>query len=282
MCELSEENFIQCNVNENSYDENASFMSNDVMNLDFDSYVVEMDSIEIKLNAQISKQMSKIWGVATLHGKHFECNVQCTDPISNVSILFDVVNAIGNGDCMLSASAHQLYGKDIDSDEHKRLTNELRASVVKYMQEHYGDFFFDIRGHVYELQEIAAKHPDRDEYGIAAIANIDDACKYFLDKCLTRRGFWAGAETLKAIHLLHKVDIIVLNENGPIAYYNQSNEQIHRTIVLAFRVSADPDIRNHYDSVCNVQSDGIYKIANILSKRLSQISNSTINLDTSQ
>lgn len=283
--ESIDENSFENDEKKNINDDNASFdtMTREIMNMemDFGPYIDEMDIIEIKRNEEISKQMIKMWNVTTMHGENLEYDVKCTDP-SGLSISFDVVNIIGNGDCLLGSAAHQLFGKDINGDEHERFTKNLRRDIVKYIQEHYEHFLFEIRGHVYELREIAAKDPNRDTYGIGAIDDVDRACKYLVDDCLIRPGFWAGAETLKAIHCLYNVDIIILNENGPITYYNGNNQQVERAIVLAFRLSVDPEVRNHYDSVCNISPDDIYKIASLISTRQSQSNSSTVNLDASQ
>lgn len=279
-CQSEVEMFLPADLNESSIDDDASFLTNtsELMNMKFGA--AEMDSIEKKLNDEISKQMIKAWNVATIHGDNVEYNISCTDPKSGTRISFEVATTIGNGDCMFSAAAHQIYGKKINSEEHKKLTIDLRASVVKYIQENYADFVFDIRGHVAELLDNFGQYPDRDVHGLGTIADIDDAGKRFLNECLKIPGCWAGAESLKAIHFVHNVDIIVLNENGPISYYNSSNEQPNRTIILAYRLSEDPEKRNHYDSVCNIQSDGIYQLANIISKRLNQSPNPSINLVT--
>lgn len=279
----SNEQHSNIDVNENSCDNgNASTgnMSCDIMNMVFDSIIVEMDSLEKQLNEQLSKQIAKMWSIATLHGDHLECGVRCSD-VDGLAISVDVVQIIGNGDCLFSSAAHQLFGKDVNSSEHKTSTNDLRNGVVKYIQEHYDDFIFDIKGHVLELQEIAANDPSCDTNGLNSIGNIDDACKYFVDKCLIQPGFWAGAESLKAIHFLHKVDIIVFNENGHITFYNNNDEQVNRVIVLAYRLSANQTTYNHYDSVCNITPDVIYNTANVISKRVNHKNDSTVVLDAS-
>lgn len=279
----NEQHFV-IEVNDNSCSsENTSIgnISCDIMNMPFESTIVEMDSVEQQLNEEISKQMVKMWSITTLHCDDLECGVQSTD-IDHLFISFDVVQIHGDGDCLFSSAAHQIFGKDINSSEHKILTGTLRKNVVEYIQGHYEDFVFDIRGHVHELKEIAAKDHGCDAYGFNTIANIDDACKYFVDNCLIQPGFWGGAESLKAIHFLHKVDIIVFNENGPITFYNANNEQINHIIALAYRVSADHTTYNHYDSVCNLTHDVIYSTANVISKRLTKKNTSVINLDTTK
>lgn len=282
--QLSNELPSAINANDNSCSsENASIgnMSRDIMDMAFESTIIEMDSVEKQLNEEISKQIVKMWSIHTIHGDDLESEVQCAD-INNSRISFDVVQICGNGDCLFSSAAHQLFGKDIKSSEHTILTQNLRKNVVKYIQEHYEDFIFYVRGHVQELKEIATKNPSCDTYGFNSIDNIDDACKYFVDECLIKPGFWAGAESLKAIHFVHKVDIIVFIEDGPITFYNNNNEQVNRIITLAYRLSADRISYNHYDSVCNMAHEVIYDTANVISNRLKQNNNSILVLDETQ
>lgn len=283
---ISNEQHSEIDVNENSsVTENTSIgnVSGDIMNMAFDANtIIEVDSIEKQLNDQISNQIARMWSIATVHCDDLECGVRCSD-VDGIHLSIDVVHILGNGDCLLSSAAHQLFGKDVNSPEHNKLTFDLRKSVVKYIQEHYEDFVFGVRGHVQELQEIATSSPGCDTYGFNAIANIDEACKYFVDKCLIQPGFWAGAETVKAIHFIHNVDIIVYNENGPITFYNSNNnEQVNRIIALAFRLAADRTSYNHYDSVCNVAPVVIYNTAHAISKRMNQKNISKIVLDETQ
>lgn len=275
LCQSNDERYSGLNETENIS------ISSELMNMDFESEPNGMGSDEKKLNDEISKQLIKMWNVATLHGEKIKYGLTCID--SNTEpVSFDVVEIPANGDCMLSTAAHQLFGKDLSSREHELATESLRSDIVKYINDHYDDFQFDVRGHVYELKEIADKDPDRDQYNIRAIDDIEEACKYFINQCLVKPGCWCGAESLKAIHFLHNVDIILLNENDIISYQNGSNVQIRRTIILAYRVSADPTVRNHYDSVCNMTPDAIYRTSKKIAAKLNQSNNSTINLDTSQ
>lgn len=270
----------------NNNDSNASITTSiEPLNLSYDLNATEMDNLEGKIYGLISKQMIKMWNIATLNGETFEYGVQCNDLGDEhlLDISVDVVNILGNGDCLLSTAVHQKYGKDLSSNEHKTLTENLRADVVKYIKEHYDDFSFDIRGHVHELKDIAANNPDCDLYGFGAMEDIDDACKFFLDECLTRPGFWAGAETLKAIHFLLKVDIIVFCENGPITFYNAKNDDVQNDLmVMAYRVSANQTTYNHYDSVCSMSPDVMYHTAKFVSNRMAQECSSNVDLSKTQ
>lgn len=166
-----------------------------------------------------------------------------------------------DGNCLFSSLAHQLFGKEINSAAHETATNNLRASVVKHIQQNYDDFYYEIRGHVYDLKDSDENHE------IHKFDKIEDACEYLLTEYLTQPGNWGGAETLKAIASMHNVNIIVFNENGPVhaIICEQQNE---RCLIVVFRLKhGEKIIRNHYDSACNMSADCIYKTAKVITQK---------------
>lgn len=247
-------------INKSAY--NFSYGSLELSN-EFDGD--EFASKEKIFNKQIGNQIIRMWNVATINGECLE-NVQCED--DNNILCVDVVEIPKDGNCLFSTIAHQLYGNDINSAEHEIATKNLRASVIKYIQQNYDDFVYELRGHVYDLKDLDESHE------IHNIDNIEDACKYLLNKHLVLPGTWGGAETLKAITFMHNVNIIVFNENGPVYAIINGEQNTERSITVAYRLgSGEQQIRNHYDSVCNISADDIYKTAKIITKALSQSQN---------
>lgn len=61
------------------------------------------------------------------------------------------------------------------------------------------------------------------------------------------------------------VNILIINERGPIYFVSCFQSDNDRTICLAYRFDGSYE-RNHNDSVSNLRSDTIYKCANYLSK----------------
>lgn len=87
----------------------------------------------------------------------------------------------------------------------------------------------------------------------------ENECDIFLQSCLTRDNFFGGTESLKAVALMHEVNIIIFNESGPVYFALGFNPNYHKSILLAYRLDAtSSNLRNHYDSVAEVGLDLLY------------------------
>lgn len=215
--------------------------------------------IEKTLNHQISKHAINMWKIATINGEYLE-EVQCKCDDGTI-LSVEVVKIPMDGDCLYSSIAHQLFGNDLNSPEHKTSTNKLRANVVEFIQQNFEEFEFELRGHVYQLKEYK-RIPAIDK-----ICDVHEACQYLLNECLIRPGFWGGRESLKAIASLYDVNIISFYENGPVEFITQ--QQSNRHVIIAYRSAGNDDLwRNHYDSVCNISSTDIYNTVQIMCKKL--------------
>lgn len=173
-----------------------------------------------------------------------------------------VVSAPGDGNCLFTSLAHQLTDYKMNSDELKIARDELRAEVVKYIQENRDLFEFEIKGRVYEnLEQQKLNCND---------VNFEKECTFFLYQLLPRNKYWGGSETLKAVALLREVNIILFNENGPYYIINPYEKKFKKTICVAFRLANNIHtiegtiLRNHYDSVTDIPSNVIYSIAQTL------------------
>lgn len=229
------------------------------------------------LNHQISKHVINMWKIVTINGECLEivrCN--CDD---GTILTVEVAKIPMDGDCLFSSIAHQLFGNDLNSSEHQKSTNKLRADVVQFIQQHFKEFEFELQGHVYQLKEnkLIPK--------INQIGDIHEACKYLLNECLIHPGCWGGRESLKAIVSLYDVNIISFYENGPVDFLS-AQQQTDRNVIIAYRLAGnDDEWRNHYDSVCNISSTDIYNTVKIFCKKLNhnlnQNASKNISLDTS-
>lgn len=274
-------------VNANEHDDNDESVveistspidcSDNSIEIIYDSNTNDTGNLEKLFNDQISKQTINMWKSDTLAGEHIEYKVKCNGA-DGKKISFDVAHISHDGDCLFTAAAHQLFMDEIGSSKHDIAARALRASVVKCIQENYVQFQFELHGHVLELKECdkTAK-----EYGLDEIEDTDEAAKYFLDNLLGLPSCWGGGESLKAIALLHNVNIVLFYEDGPVSLIGGLNRTSARTIAFAYRLSgAGNQHRNHYDSVCNISASDIYNTAKIISKNLNRNSN-VIHIDTS-
>lgn len=208
---------------------------------------------------QISAQLSKML-TATLSNSDqtdkmiFELN-------ENEIQSLEVATIMPNGACMFGAVAHQLMGQKINSDEHMNATKQIRKDVVHHISTHFSSFQKELQARVYA------------EINPHSIKDMDQECATLLNNYLPLDHYWGGAETLKAIREMYKVNILVLNERGTCHFFNHFSEEYDRTLLLAFRlqdktaVQFDIDSYDHYDSVYDISSDVIPKIIEILFKR---------------
>lgn len=212
--------------------------------------VVQFESNQHKfMFDQVSTQITKmIETTLSNNEKHTELYSQLTD--SNRQCL-KIVAIAKDGNCLFSSLAHQLFGHKIKSSEHKEATKKLRKDVVDHIIANYSSFQLDLRTRVYETVDQAA------------IKDMNTECLFILNHCLTKSGFWGGSETMKAVHELYHVNILIFNENGICHFFNQWNDSNDRTVILAYRLAHTKkneaaDSHNHYDSVCDMSSEEMY------------------------
>lgn len=91
---------------------------------------------------------------------------------------------------------------------------------------------------------------------------------------LSKDGWWGGAETMKAVSLMHNVNILQINENETVYFVNGFNSGMKMTIVLAYRLNpffgispSSGGLRNHYDSVINIETENILRISELMAKK---------------
>lgn len=103
-------------------------------------------------------------------------------------------------------------------------------------------------------------------------ANIIEECGNFVSR-LSLPGFWGGSETIRAVNEIHRANVIVFNEKGDFYLSCGFNQSYDRSIFLAYRLNKETSksgnvIRNHYDSVCAINEDLLYKCATILTNKI--------------
>lgn len=183
------------------------------------------------------------------------------DQINNCRIQFNLAEAtqpdvIGiskteaDGDCLYSALAHQLYGNQLNSREHKRQTRSLRDATVEHIGQHLSDYIHILKGRIYEMKD--------SNQGIKFQNDISTACLTFLSKYLSTNT-WAGQETIKAISEIHGVNIVVINQDGSCNLPNHFNTKYERSLLVYYRdynqtAQARSSSKNHYDSVVEIDS----------------------------
>lgn len=219
------------------------------------SSVAGTTRIEKVFNEQISTQNIHMWQAAILNCETFE-KVECVFK-DGTTYLLEVVQIPGDGNCLFSSIAHQLFKQEVNSAKHIQSTNALRADVVKYIEENIAEFLHELRGHLYELKDSDTLYK---LYGLDEFDDLDEACKHFVTNWLKNSGVWGGGESLKAITHIYNVNILIFNENGPVYIVANPQQNGDRTIAISYRLGHN-GLRNHYVSVCNIAGIDIYNIA---------------------
>lgn len=176
----------------------------------------------------------------------------------------------GDGNCLFSALTHQLENKRINGKNHQAATSKLRADVVKYILDNYSKFSHHLRNRVYELKERKGTLKNKAKIKTEDTENIDMECKLFVKLALSKTSTWGGAESIHAVSEMKQVNIVLFNENGPCYTLTNINANYERSICIAYRQAWNEDgevnntVRNHYDSVCDMDSNVLYDAAQMI------------------
>lgn len=177
--------------------------------------------------------------------------------------LLTVASTVADGNCLFSAIAHQLYRHPIYSNDHKDAMNRLRAMVVEHILDpvNFPSYKFTLQDRVNEL-----KSADQ-------IQNMptECKCKLYVRHVLSKDRIWGGHESIKAISEIHKVNILIFNEEGTCILQTNTNEKYQQSIAIAYRFGTSQHgeiIRNHYDSVCDMNSDDVWTATDSVLKRM--------------
>lgn len=166
---------------------------------------------------------------------------------------------------MFNAIIHQLNGKDVQSEEQNMLVKKLRADVSSYILQHFSTFQKDLMSRVFD------KFSNR-----SSIENMDEECRKIATS-LSTNGYWGGNETLYAVLLLFKINILIINEEGASYFVDKFDESSDKTIVLAFKLMDGVEkkqknisniYRNHYESVVAINPELIFSLAQMISSKI--------------
>lgn len=170
-----------------------------------------------------------------------------------------------DGNCLFGAMAHQLYRHPINSIEHKEATKLLRAEVVDHIlaAENFERFIHPLKDRVYDL------------HLTYEITDIVTESKIFFRHVLSRENkkkSWGGYESILAVSEKYEVNIITFNEEGTCILYPNKNSMYEKTIAIAYRVGyydgSGKEIRNHYDSVIDIDAEDINTCTDFLIKQM--------------
>lgn len=170
-----------------------------------------------------------------------------------------------DGNCLFGALAHQLWLHKINSDAHIKATEQLRADVVEHILNpvNFPRFEYSLRDRVYSIKQQAKQ--------LKEITDISAECKMFVRHALSKKGMWGGTETLLAVSDLYSTNVTIFDEDGICNKVKQPGKQYDRSIAIAYRLAGSGErIRNHYESVCDINCEDIYTVSQYISNNYLQ------------
>lgn len=171
--------------------------------------------------------------------------------INDTEYELDILKVSADGSCLFRTAAHQLFGERLNGAKQSKKTHELRNDVIAFIKKNYDKFEFELTGRMYE------------EFG-KDVKNITEKYKHFVTETLAKKSTWGGSESIKAISLMHSVNIMIINECGECYYVNGFDDKLPATIFLAYRMvanSSEKSKRAHYDSVVDIDEKVAFEIA---------------------
>lgn len=245
---------------------------------------------------QVSQQNLKLTqAILTNQERKYNMGFRLNDKDEKIK----VIKISKDESCLFASLAHQLFHHKANSTEHREATNDLRKATVEYILHNIERFFFEIRGRVFEDREdeekqIKSKKPE-EKNEVQMKSNKDDEnkenqnkknivtdeeCKAFVTEKLIKFDCWGGTESLKAISKMHHVNILIFCELGDF-YFPFEFDPSLSTVFLAYRLASKQVtskqtlksgeknsklIRNHYDSVSEVEKEIMYECIKTLAE----------------
>lgn len=122
---------------------------------------------------------------------------------------------------------------------------------------------------------------EREAKGTKNRKNVtENDCKKFL-KQLTKKSTFGGAESFKAISRMHSVNILVFVESDVHYFPIGFNSNYDKTVFIAYRlIPGSQNVRNHYDSVAEVNLQIIYDCVSVLNAAASDKSTDSNTVNT--
>lgn len=157
-----------------------------------------------------------------------------------------------DGSCLFSAIQHQLSCCKPNTDDHYASRNDLRAEAVNYLGKNLNTVLFSVTGRILD---------ERDDIKDANRKVTEKDCLDFITNKLSKHETWGGFESMHAISIIHKANILVFNESESFYFAIGFELEYEKTVIIAYRN------RDHYDSVVEIDQDDLFNIVKYLATR---------------
>lgn len=234
-------------INEDVPNDEPSGEQESVIALEVTPYAIsdsDSTAMEDKLATQLTRHNLQMMNATAANSERVRGFINATGRKTNETApIFKVCDIKPDNSCLFGSIAHQLNYVKIDSEQHKDLTRKLRKNVVKYIAENLSDFIPVLKDRLFDRQ--------------IEIDDIDKECLDFVTNELSSLKCWGGSESLRAVSVMHKVNIIIVNDDGKSNFAQSYHPCNDRTIIIAFcnsngRIQKTNAGRNHYNSVVEV------------------------------
>lgn len=173
--------------------------------------------------------------------------------LSNDMRQLKVLKIDKDGSCLYSSIVQQLSCCKPNTDDHREATKDLRKDVIDYMKTNLQVGKFAIKGRILE---------DRESDGDRNVKVTEADCMDFITNKLSRMDYWGGTESILAITILRKVNILMFNEADRFYFPAGFDSNFDQTVIVAFRLAIKSDKkRNHYDSVAEIEQGDLFDCA---------------------
>lgn len=237
----------------------CNLLNESAIELENENYSLEIVEVEISKPAMLPEEISNSWLYSQIGDQirkmiaaqltHSECTEQMEFQNKNQAArIIYIIKILGDGNCLFTSLAHQLWPTATTSQECKKNAIKLRAAVVEHILANIQSYQMFIEEYLHEIESLKTDG-----------ATLETKCKMWVRHILSRQGSWAGIETIKAVSHIYGVNVVTFNECGIVQMVQAAKEHYDRTILLAYRFYLDGNERkyNHYDSVCDMDSDTI-------------------------
>lgn len=154
-----------------------------------------------------------------------------------------------NGNCLFGAVAHQLFNVKANSPDHPNKTKELRQSVVDCILKNVELYQQDLKDRM--LQDFDFK---------IDVTDFKQSCIDFVKSKLSQNGYYGGMESLIALSQLHRMNILIVNDDGTSNMGNRFNPDYQKVIIVSFKTNGKRGNKNnHYDSVTQLSDKMLSK-----------------------
>lgn len=246
-------------------DENSKNTTCVALNIESYSPKDDVEYVEKYVYSQISEQSLKMTKITFENQDKFG---KMEFVQSNETHAVDVATIPSDGNCLFSTLSHQIFGLKILSRDHEDSVKKLRADVVEYIYKNLKTFKLELEECILIMKGKKVKSNTK-----IKIEDFERESNFFLSKSLSKDGFWGGFESIRAVSMMYKVNILLINEGGTAYFASGFQAIFEKTIMLAYRLNAlhnkglpTGGIRNHYESVVSIDTETVLEIAERIAK----------------